>query len=354
MSREDEAARRETLRVQVRLDALVGAILRGGDGQPRPEAERRALLDAARAALDRLGDGAVPSADALDPGDASLPPETMIANTYTVRERVGRGGLAEVYRVRHRDLREDRAAKILRPERALDPVLARLHVAEARALLDLDHPAIPRARDLLRHGDGRAVIVMDLLHGETLAEAIRTRGPLPPDAVAALARRLAGALASVHAAGLVHGDVSPENVMLCGGPEGATLIDFGVVRRAGEAIPDVEFAGKWSVAAPEQLAGRPGGPAADLYALGLLLAAAARGERLGLGRDRESARAARAGLADPGVGGRLGRIVRALLRADPEKRPGAEEVARRLNGRPLSRFFERMVSSRFSKLTRVL
>lgn len=334
MSREDEAARRETLRVQVRLDALVGAILRGGDGQPRPEPERRALLDAARAALDRLGDGAaMPEAAPADPGDASLPPETVIANTYAVRERIGRGGLAEIYRVRHRDLRADHAAKILRPERAIDPVLARLHVSEARALMRLDHPAIPRARDVLRHGDGRSVIVMDLLHGETLAEAIRARGPLPADAVTALARRLAGALAAVHAAGLVHGDVSPENVMLCGGPQGATLIDFGVVRRAGEAIPEVEFAGKWSVAAPEQLAGRPGGPEADLYALGLLLAAAARGERLGLGRDRASAQAARAALADPDIGGRLGRIVRALLRADPEQRPGAEEVGRRLDGR---------------------
>ncbi|OAS27822.1 protein kinase domain-containing protein [Methylobacterium platani] len=334
MSREAEAARRETLRVQVRLDALAAAIGRDGDGHPRPEAERRIVLDAARAALDRLGDGALPAAPPAPP-EASLLPETIIANTYTVRERIGRGGLAEIYRVRHRDLRSDHAAKVLRPERALDPVLARLHVSEARALMGLSHSAIPRARDLLRHGDGRSVIVMDLLHGETLAETLRTGGALPPEAVATLARRLAGALAAVHAAGLVHGDVSPENVMLCGGPDGATLIDFGVVRRAGEALPDVAFAGKWSVAAPEQLAGEPGGPPADLYALGLLLAAAARGERYGLGRDRDSACAARARLPDPGIGGRLGRVVRDLLRDEPQARPDADGVVRHLSGTPL-------------------
>ncbi|WP_053078578.1 protein kinase domain-containing protein [Methylobacterium tarhaniae] len=331
MTREAEAARRESLRVQVRLDALVAAIGRDGDGQPRPEAERRIVLDAARAALDRLGDGDASAPPPAAP-DASLLPETIIANTYTVRERIGRGGLAEVYRVRHRDLRSDHAAKILRPERARDPVLARLHVSEARALTGLTHPAIPRGRDLLRHGDGRSVIVMDLLHGETLAQVLHASGALAPAAVAALARRLAGALAAVHAAGLVHGDVSPENVMLCGGPEGATLIDFGVVRRAGEALPDVEFAGKWSVAAPEQLAGRPGGPPADLYALGLLLAAAARGERVGLGRDRDNALAARARLPDPGLGGRLGKLVRDLLRDDPDARPDAQAVLDRLAG----------------------
>ncbi|WP_279357931.1 protein kinase domain-containing protein [Methylobacterium indicum] len=345
MSRADEAARRETLRVQVRLDALVAAIGQDGDGRPRPEPERRLVLDAARSALDRLADPGLPAAP---PGaaDATLLPETIIANTYAVRERIGRGGLAEIYRVRHRDLRGDHAAKILRPDRALDPVLARLHVSEARALMGLSHPAIPRARDLLRHGDGRAVIVMDLLRGETLAETLRTHGPLPPDGVAALARRLAGALAAVHAAGLVHGDVSPENVMLCGGAEGATLIDFGVVRRVGEALPDVEFAGKWSVAAPEQLAGRPGGPPADLYALGLLLAAASRGERVGLGRDRESALAARASLPDPRIDGRLGKVVRDLLRQDPGARPDAEAVMQRLSRTPLSRLAARLTAPR--------
>ncbi|SEP41318.1 Serine/threonine protein kinase [Methylobacterium sp. ap11] len=331
MSRAEEEARRETLRVQVRLDALAAAIGRDGDGRPRPEPERRIVLDAARSALDRLADPGLPAAP---PGaaDATLLPETIVANTYAVRERIGRGGLAEVYRVRHRDLRSDHAAKVLRPDRAVDPVLARLHVSEARALMSLSHPAIPRARDLLRHGDGRAVIVMDLLRGETLAEALRARGALPSQDVAALARRLSGALAAVHAAGLVHGDVSPENVMLCGGAQGATLIDFGVVRRAGEALPDVEFAGKWSVAAPEQLDGLPGGPPADLYALGLLLAAASRGERVGTGRDRESAQAARASLPDPRIDGRLGRVVRALLARDPEDRPDAEAVRDRLDG----------------------
>lgn len=336
---EGEAARRETLRVQVRLDALVQAIVAGGDGRPRLEPERRALVDAARAALDRLGDGgsalaqasrAQPSAAPDTPDTASLSPDTVLANTYVVRDRIGRGGIAEIYQVRHRELRRDHAVKILRPDRVRDPVIARLHVAEARTLMSLRHEAIPQVRDLLRHADGRAFIVMDLLHGETLARAIWARGGLAPDEVAVLARRIAGALAAVHAAGFVHGDLSPENVMLCGGAAGATLIDFGVARRIGEPDPEIAFAGKWSVAAPEQLDGQPGGPAADLFALGLLLACAARGERPPLGTDRESARAARLRPPDSGLDGRLGRLVRALLRADPDRRPSAEEVLSRL------------------------
>lgn len=357
MSAGAEAGRRENLRVQVRLDALVKAIVTDGDGHLRLEPERRALVDAARTALDRLADGgaagsrAKPAESAVNPGASvppagSLAPDTVLANTYTVRDRIGRGGLAEIYQVRHRELRSDHAVKILRADRALDPVVARLHLAEARALLSLDHPAIPRARDVLRHGDGRAFIVMDLLHGETLAEALRTRGALPEPELATLARRLAGALGAVHAAGLVHGDVSPENVMLCGGPAGAMLIDFGVVRLAGEATPDVAFAGKWSVAAPEQLAGEPGGPPADLYALGLLLACAARGERRPMGTDRESARTARAALSDPGIGGRMGRLVRDLLRMEPTRRPSAEAVLSRLDGTRLARFARRLTPGR--------
>ena len=352
-----EAERRENLRVQVRLDALVKAIVTDGDGRMRLEPERRAMVDAARAALDRLAEDQAfvsrpPPPDprgetALAPhSDGSLGPDTILANTYAVRERIGRGGLAEIYRVRHRELRSDHAVKILRGDRALDPVVARLHLAEARALLLLDHDAIPSAREVLRHGDGRAFIVMDLLHGPTLAQTLGEEGAMQADELIVLTRRLAGALSAVHAAGLVHGDVSPENVMLRGGVAGATLIDFGAVRQAGEATPDLEFAGKWSSAAPEQLAGEPGGPAVDLYALGLLLVCAARGERLAMGSDRESARAARSAMCAPDLGGRIGALARDLLRPDPLRRPSAEEVVKRLDAGGLGGLVMRLKAKR--------
>jgi serine/threonine protein kinase len=319
---------------QDRLDAFVAGLTHDACGNPRDDDEQAALIDAARSLLDRLASGepTVPQA----PSDAagSLVGGQVLANTYTVLEPIGRGGVSEVFRVRHRELGCERAIKILRPEHALDPLLKEMMIDEARALFNLIRPGVVRGRELMRHGDGRPFIVMNFVRGPTLAECIAA-GPLPLDKVFALTRRLAATLAAIHAADYVHQDISPENVILPDGDaDAAVLIDFGIaidLRRPAAQLPSVSFAGKLSFASPEQLLGATTAQASDVYSLGLAIAAAARGGKLDIGRDEVSARAARATLPPlPDVPTELVPILQKLLQPNPRARPTAQWLAAQL------------------------
>jgi serine/threonine protein kinase len=320
-----------TADLQTRLDAFVEGLTHDEVGNPRHHVERTALIDAARSLLDRLASGE-PAPQAAPPSaPCSLKPGQILANTYTVLELIGRGGVSEVFRVRHRELHNERAVKILRPEHAVDPLVKDMMADEARVLFNLFHPGVVRGRELMRHGDGRLFIVMNFVRGPTLAERIET-GPLPLNAVVTLAGRLATTLGVIHAAGYVHQDISPENVIL---PDGrlraAVVIDFGVALDLRSGIANrrpVSFAGKLSFASPEQMTGAPVTPASDLYSLGLVIAAAARGAKLDMGRDDASARTARTApppLAD--VPAALGPILQNLLQPDPRARLTAKALA---------------------------
>ncbi len=311
--------------IQTRLDALVGVLVADEAGSPRPEAELRACTDGVRAALDSLASGEPVPENACP--DGTLAPGTILANAYVVRALIGTGGMAEVYQVRHRDLRSDYAVKILKPERARDPLICDLFAAEAKALLALRHDGIVRAYALLRHGDGRPFLVLDLARGPTLAETLQG-GALEPTDLRAVGYRLSTSLHALHANELVHGDLSAENVVLVGGLEGAVLLDLGLAQ--ANASRSISFAGKWSIAAPEQVEGGPATPATDMYALGLILAAAATGKRLAMGHDQESARAARRALPPlTHLSKPLAVLVGRLLDPDPTLRPSANDVAAR-------------------------
>lgn len=316
-------------RIQARFDALVSTLMTDALGAPRPEAEVRACTDGVRAALDCLASGeeVVPNA----PGEGSLAQGTILANAFVVRMLIGIGGMAEVYQVRHRDLRSDYAIKILKPERARDPLIVDLFAAEARALMALRNDGIVRAYALLRHGDGRPFLVLDLARGPTLAETLLSRA-LTAEELRAVGFRLATSLAALHLAGLVHGDLSAENVVLVGGLEGAVLLDLGLAhsRESGS----ISFAGKWSIAAPELLDGAKHAPPSDMYALGLILAAAATGRRLDMGHDLESARARRRSVPPlDDMPRSLAALVTRLLDPNPARRPTAAEVAQRFGAR---------------------
>ena len=312
-------------RIQARFDALVSTLVTDAGGAPRSEAEVRACTDGVRAALDCLASGEEVAANAA--GEGSLAQGTILANAFVVRMLIGIGGMAEVYQVRHRDLRCDYAIKILKPSRALDPLIVDLFAAEARALMALRNDGIVRAYALLRHGDGRPFLVLDLARGPTLAETLAA-GALTPDELRAVGFRLSTSLAALHLAGLVHGDLSAENVVLVGGLEGAVLLDLGLAhsRESGS----ISFAGKWSIAAPELLEGAKHAPPSDMYALGLILAAAATGQRLDMGHDLESALARRRVVPSLGNMPRpLATLIGRLLDPTPSKRPTAAEMAQR-------------------------
>ncbi len=315
-------------RVQALLDALVRELVLDEAGRARDAQVTHDLVDGVRAALDRLasGDGELDAA----PAGGSLQPGDFLANSFVVRELLGTGGMAEVYRVRHRDLRHDYAAKILKPERALDGLVADCFAAEARALLDIRHEAIVRAHAFLRHGDGRTFLLLDLVRGPTLAARL-AEAPLAPEELQGLAARLASALACLHGTGFIHGDLSAENVVVAGAVEGAVLLDLGLLHAGALGAGEIAFSGRWSIAAPEHLAGAPLSAATDLYALGLLLLSAAAGGPLALGSDRESALSARAAPFDlEPVPKALRSLVAALLDPDPAARPSAAACAERI------------------------
>jgi serine/threonine protein kinase len=328
---EDETIR---LAVQERLDALVRSLTLDDAGLPREATIRRGLVDGVRAALDRLASGDTEAEAGLSSGSLAI--GEILAHSLVIREFIGSGGMAEVYRVRHRDLRADYAVKILKPHRALDSFAVDCFVAEARALLGLRHDAILRAHAFLRYDDGRPFLLLDLVRGPTLTDRLQ-EGPLAPEDLRDLAIRLASALAALHEASFIHGDLSADNVVLAGSVQGATLIDLGLVHAATAGAHEIIFSGKWSSAAPEHLAGAPLTPACDLYALGLLLLAAATGELLALGHNLDSALAARRSSFDLSpLPKPLRSLVAALLDPQPAQRPNASACLAQLEALNLS------------------
>ncbi len=280
-----------------RLRDFNHALLHTQAGQRRPAAERQALAAAARDMIQRVG-LRDPEHKPADWADTVLQADQLLVNTYFVRALIARGGVGEIYRARHRDLKTEHAIKILLPRYALDPTVLNLMLEEARLLQRVRHEAVVGCQGLLRDTDGRPMLVMDYLRGPTLSARLR-QGPLPQADLVRLATRLASGLSALHAQGLVHQDISPDNIILVDDNcAAATIIDFGLARSLDapeNTHRNIDFAGKFSWCSPEQLSSRAAQVDArsDLYSLGLVLAAAARGARLDMGSDLSSARAAR-------------------------------------------------------------
>ena len=140
----------------------------------------------------------------------------MIGKTirqYEVLEKLGGGGMGVVYRAHDTRLDRDVALKFLPPHLSLDGGMQQRFVHEARSASALDHPSICTIHDIDQTEDGQLYIAMALYRGQTLLERI-DRGPLPLDEALQQATRIAEALTAAHAAGIVHRDVKPANVIL--------------------------------------------------------------------------------------------------------------------------------------------
>jgi eukaryotic-like serine/threonine-protein kinase len=268
---------------------------------------------------------------------------------YRLEAPLGRGGMAEVFRARDRELRRDVAVKVLMPHLARDrQVVARFH-REARAAASLDHPNILRVYDV---GGGEApvagegagavdppFIVLELVPDGTLAELASARAPLPAELVACMGVVIAGALAEVHRAGILHRDVKPANILLGAGGR-LLLSDFGVARvEGGDSLVtrDGAVLGTPSYMSPEQAFGEPQGPRSDLYALGATLYHLATGSPpVGGPTTRALAAIAAGDIPDPlrrnrGMGPDLAAVVRKLMARNPDERfADADEAARAL------------------------
>ncbi len=208
----------------------------------------------------------------------SLPPGTRIAQ-YEILDRLGAGGMGEVYRVRDARLGREAALKFLHSERADDPSALERFTREAHTVSALNHPNIITIHEFGESDEGR-FIVMELVRGRPLRQ-VTAAGPMTRDALLHVGRQIAEALAVAHAAGIVHRDIKPDNILIR--DDGyIKVLDFGIARLLPQPNrPDVEtltevtgggvLLGSVRYMSPEQARGQTVTPATDMFSLGIVL-----------------------------------------------------------------------------------
>jgi len=258
---------------------------------------------------------------------------TLIMGTYEIEKLINSGGMGEVYRGRNIHNGEPVAIKIVLPSLAHDPKIVALFQKESTTLSRLSHEAIVRYHVFTVDPTiGRPCMVMEFVSGTAMSDRIE-QGPMVADDVRVMLRRVASGLDKAHRAGVVHRDLSPDNVILEEGMvEHAKLIDFGIAKStamgAGTLLQG-QFAGKFNWVAPEQL-GAFGGVVdgrSDIYSLALVTAGASRGEVLQMGASIVDAVGKRSSVPDlTGVDASLVPLLTWMLQPDPALRP--ENMAR--------------------------
>jgi len=279
------------------------------------------------------GNSTPPSPTSVPPVIAAGPATTvtagtLIMDTYEIEKLINSGGMGEVYRGRNIHNGEPVAIKIVLPSLAHDPKIVALFQKESTVLSRLSHDAIVRYHTFtIDRTIGRPCMVMEFVSGLPLSERIE-QGPMPLDEVKTMFRRVASGLDKAHRAGVVHRDLSPDNVILEeGSVDHAKLIDFGIAKSAsfgGGTLLGGQFAGKFNWVAPEQL-GAFGGLVdgrSDIYSLALVTAAASRGKVVAMGDSIVDAVGKRSAVPDlTGVDPALLPLLRYMLQPDPALRP---------------------------------
>ncbi len=209
--------------------------------------------------------------DLFQPGD-------LVNNTYRIEAILGRGGTSDVYRARSEISGRLAALKVLKAEFSSNDEYLVLLTREEE-IRDIRHDAVVRYSENNRTSDGHVYLVMDFVDGPGLDQKLK-QGPMSAEDLLTVCRRVTEGLQAAHVRGIVHRDLSPDNIILRNGdPAQAVIIDFGIAKDANpgaETIVGNEFAGKYAYAAPEQLAGKTD-HRTDIYSLGALLLANFRG-----------------------------------------------------------------------------
>ncbi|MEU0441494.1 serine/threonine-protein kinase [Streptomyces sp. NPDC006186] len=260
----------------------------------------------------------------------------LLAGRYRLADSIGSGGMGRVWRAHdellHRAVAIKELTAALYVSESEQAVLLARTRAEARAAARINHSAVVTVHDVLEH-DGRPWIVMELVEGRSLADAVKEQGRVAPEEAARIGLWVLRALRAAHSAGVLHRDVKPGNVLL--GHDGRVLLtDFGIaqiegdttITRTGEVVGSVDYL------APERVRGHDPGPSSDLWALGATLYTAVEG-RSPFRRTSplSTMQAVVEEEADaPSNAGPLTPVIAALLRKDPASRPDAAETEQML------------------------
>ena len=259
----------------------------------------------------------------------------VIAGRYRLEAPIGRGAMGVVWRARDllldRDVavKEVQIAETLTAEERANAYQRTLR--EAKTAARLNHPGVVTVYDVAED-EGRPWIVMQLVSAQSLDQVLATSGPLSPGRAAEVGRQLLSALSVAHAAGVMHRDVKPSNVLL-GRDDRAVLTDFGIATFQGDPrlTQTGMVMGSPGFTAPERIRGEDASPASDLWSLGATLFAAVEGH--GPFEGRGSAITTMSAIineeAPPApTAGALGPVIAALLRREPADRPDAGAATR--------------------------
>ncbi|MFH8659791.1 serine/threonine-protein kinase [Streptomyces afghaniensis] len=260
----------------------------------------------------------------------------LVAGRYRLADSIGSGGMGRVWRahdeVLHRSVAIKELTAALYVSESEQAILLARTRAEARAAARINHSAVVTVHDVLEH-DGRPWIVMELVEGRSLADAVKEEGRVEPREAARIGMWVLRALRAAHTAGVLHRDVKPGNVLLA--RDGRVLLtDFGIaqiegdttITRTGEVVGSVDYL------APERVRGHDPGPSSDLWALGATLYTAVEGRSpfrrttplttMQAVVEEEAAELQHADALTP--------VITALLRKDPATRPDASEAEQML------------------------
>ncbi|MGA5201490.1 serine/threonine-protein kinase [Streptomyces variegatus] len=260
----------------------------------------------------------------------------LVAGRYRLAESIGSGGMGRVWRahdeVLHRAVAVKELTAALYVSESEQAILLARTRAEARAAARINHSAVVTVHDVLEH-DGRPWIVMELVEGRSLADAVKEEGRVEPREAARIGLWVLRALRAAHTAGVLHRDIKPGNVLLA--RDGRVLLtDFGIaqiegdttITRTGEVVGSVDYL------APERVRGHDPGPSSDLWALGATLYTAVEGRSpfrrttplstMQAVVEEEAAELRHAGPLAP--------VITALLRKDPATRPDASAAEQML------------------------
>ncbi|MBZ4016786.1 hypothetical protein CCS38_13750, partial [Streptomyces purpurogeneiscleroticus] len=272
--------------------------------------------------------------------EAAVDEGRLIAGRYRLLERIGQGGMGTVWRAHDELLGRQVAVKRLHASLQLEPdeLATRNERArrEARAAARINHSSVVGVHDVVDDA-GLPCIVMEYVPSVTLGDVIKeaalSGGGVPPDEAARIGRGMIAALRAAHAAGVLHRDVKPGNVLL--GDDGrVVLTDFGIAVASGTSTltKTGELVGSIDYLAPERVKGGTPGPASDLWALGATLYQAVEGRPPF--RKNTAVETAYAIAVDPldppRNAGPLTSLIEALLAKEPADRPTAETVERTL------------------------